>query len=213
MTYTIHGAAKRNIRLYRMWKNMMRRCYDPTVDSYSLYGGRGIVVCNEWHDDPMAFLLWAEGQPGHDTLSLDRRDPNGSYSPENCRFIPLKAQARNRRSNLLLTYNGETRCLAEWCELLGLKIGTVWSRLNRGHTVAEAFQPAGPVAPRCDLTVDGRTMSAEAWAAEVGVSVSTIYTRHRNGKPIIAVRGPSGPKAGSVYVRKPGPMPRRVGAG
>lgn len=213
MTYTIHGAAKRNIRLYRMWCGMMQRCYTPTVKSYPLYGGRGIVVCSDWRANPMTFVDWAVQQKGFATLSLDRRDPNGPYSPENCRFIPLKAQARNRRSNLLLTHNGETRCLAEWCELLGLKIGTVWSRLNRGRTVAEAFQPAATPAPRIDLTIDGKTMSAHEWAAEIGVSVSTIYTRYRKGKPIAAARGPTGPKVGSVYIRKPGPMPRRVGTG
>lgn len=211
MVYIIHGAAKRNIRLYRLWHNMMKRCYDPTVDSYPSYGGRGITVCSTWHDDPMAFALWGETQPGHEVLSLDRKDPNGPYSPENCRFLSVKDQARNRRSNLLLTYDGETKCLAEWCELLGLKVGTVWSRLNRGRTVAEAFQPAGPVAPRRDLTVNGRTMTAQQWASEIGVSVSTIYVRHRKGKPITDIRGPSGPKLNTVYVRKPGPIPRRRG--
>lgn len=211
MTYTIHGAAKRNIRLYRMWGRMIQRCYTPTVESYPLYGGRGITVCAEWHADPMVFVDWAEKQKGSATLSLDRIDPNGPYSPDNCRFLSVKEQARNRRSNLLLTHNGEVRCLAGWCELLGLKVQTVWSRLKRGHTVAEALQPAGPVAPRRDLSVDGRTMSAGAWAAEIGVSVSTIYTRHRKGKSITDSKGPSGPKPTSVYVRKPGPVPRSMG--
>lgn len=213
MTYIIHGAAKRNIRLYRLWLNMRKRCYDPTVDSYSLYGGRGITVCAEWLNDPMAFVEWAEKQDGFATLTIDRKDFNGPYSPDNCRFISTKEQARNRRSNLLLTHNGETKCLAEWCEVLGLNVGTVWSRLNRGETVAEAFRPAGLVAPRRDLTVDGRTMSALAWAAEVGVSVSTIYERHRKGQSITAIRGPSGPKSGSFYIRKPGPKPRTMETG
>lgn len=210
MTYTIHGAAKRNIRLYRIWCGMIQRCYTPTVESYPLYGGRGITVCAEWRTDPMAFVDWAVSQNGSATLTLDRKDSNGPYSPENCRFLSVKEQARNRRSNLLLTYNGETKCLAEWCEVLGLKVGTVWSRLNRGRAVAEAFQPAAPVAPRRDLTVNGRTMTAQQWASEIGVSVSTIYVRHRKGKLITAIRGASGPKADSIYVRKPGPVPRSM---
>jgi predicted DNA-binding transcriptional regulator AlpA len=178
-----------------MWKNMVQRCYTPTVDSYSIYGGRGITVCPEWRDNPMAFVKWAEKQEGHATLSLDRIDSNGPYSPENCRFISMALQQRNRRSNLLLTYKDETKCLAEWCEVLGLKVGTVWSRLNRGRSVAEAFSdPVTPPAPRHDLTVDGRVMTAKQWAAKVGVSVSTIYDRQRKGQPLTAARGPQGPK-------------------
>lgn len=213
MTYKTHGAATRSIRLYRIWGRMLQRCYTPTVESYPLYGGRGIIVCAEWRTDPMAFIDWAVAQKGSATLTLDRIDSNGPYSPENCRFISAKEQARNRRSNLLLTYQGETRCLAEWCEIFGLRVQTVWSRLKRGRTVAEVFLPAAPVAARRDLTVDGRTMSAQAWAKEVGVSVSTIYVRHRKGKSITDIRGPSGPNAGSFYVRKPGPRPRSMETG
>lgn len=209
MSYITHGAAKRNLRLYRMWNGMMQRCYTTTVRSYPLYGGRGIAVCRQWRNDPMAFVLWAEKQPGSETLSIDRINPNGNYTPRNCRFASVTEQARNRRSNLLITREGSTKCLAAWCEELGLDLRVVSARLKRGQTVQEAFQPIPPGSSPVNLTVNGRTMKAEEWAAEVGVSVSTIYQRLQKGQSITAPRGPSGPKPDTVWRVRPGPTPRR----
>ena len=119
-----------NTRLYHIWTSMKRRCYNKTAKEYKYYGARGIAVCSEWKDDFMSFYTWSIANGYNDNLTIDRIDVNGDYEPNNCRWATPKQQARNRRNNRTFTYNGETRCLSEWCEILGLNYHTISVRIN-----------------------------------------------------------------------------------
>jgi len=131
-----HGDSK--TRLYNTWNHMLYRCYNPKHKNYHRYGGRGITVCEEWKKYEN-FRDWAMANGYQEDLSIDRVDVNGSYCPENCRWVTQKEQTRNRSSNCIITLNGESKILIEWCELYGMNYGTVSSRLSRGWTPEEVL--------------------------------------------------------------------------
>lgn len=117
-------------RLHVIWSDMLTRCRNPNSKPYPRYGGRGIKVCKEWELSYQAFKDWAYSN-GYDenapygVCTIDRIDVNGDYCPENCRFIPLAQQGRNKRTNRNVTVSGETHCVAEWAEILGVTPATI----------------------------------------------------------------------------------------
>ncbi len=132
-----HGG--RDTRLYCIWKNMKARCLNAMHDDYSLYGGRGITICDEWICDYKSFADWANGCGYTDALTLDRMDVNGNYCPENCRWVTQKEQCNNTRRNIFVEIDGNTHTLKEWCEKLSLNYGTVSSRVRRGWSPQDAI--------------------------------------------------------------------------
>lgn len=108
---------------------MKRRCYGENVAAYKDYGGRGISVCEEWHDFE-TFRSWAISSGYKEHLTIDRIDVNGNYEPENCRWATVKQQANNRRSNHLIECNGEIHTVSEWADLLDVDQRKLWRALN-----------------------------------------------------------------------------------
>ncbi len=123
--------AQSRTRLYWVWVAMKQRCHNPNDPSYARYGARGIAVCDEWRNDFQAFSDHVGEQPKG--LSIDRINTHGNYEPGNVRWATYTEQARNTRRNHLHTMNGETRCLAEWCEITGEHWTTVKKRIAAGR--------------------------------------------------------------------------------
>ena len=130
-------------RLYKAWESMRQRCYNPKKDHYKDYGGRGIVVCDEWLNDFQAFYDWAMANGYAENLTLDRMDADGNYCPENCRWATVKEQQNNRRNNHLITYNGETHTIAEWSEIVGVNRNTLKGRIRKGLPIEEVLKKKG----------------------------------------------------------------------
>ena len=116
-------------RLFHIWMSMKARCQNPKNPSWKYYGGRGIKICSEWLSSFECFANWAKTHGYSDSLSIDRINVNGDYRPENCRWATNKLQARNKTDNVF--YKG--RCLADWCEELGISRRTVDRRIHRSH--------------------------------------------------------------------------------
>lgn len=132
-----HGMSK--TRLYETWHGMKARCYNKNNINYSNYGGRGIFICSNWLNNFMNFYNWAINNGYKDNLTIDRIDVNGNYCPENCRWITIKKQANNKRTNIIIEYNGKKHTVSEWAEILKIKRCTLEKRLKT-KTVREAFE-------------------------------------------------------------------------
>lgn len=105
-------------RIYRCWDGIKQRCHNKNDCSYKNYGGRGIKLCKEWERfEP--FMKWALENGYRDDLTIDRIDYDGNYCPENCRWATYREQVRNRRNNVWITYNGETKLLIDWIRFFG----------------------------------------------------------------------------------------------
>lgn len=90
-------------RLYAIFKGMKARCFNPNVENYPNYGGRGITVCDEWLNDFTAFRDWALNNGYADDLVIDRINPNGHYEPSNCQWLTVSENTAKRNRELRLT--------------------------------------------------------------------------------------------------------------
>ena len=135
--HTTHNRSKD--RLYHEWQYLKRRCYNPGYKYYERYGGRGISVCEEWKNNFVAFKEWAESNGYDDSLTLDRIDYDGNYEPDNCRWVTRKVQQNNRSSNLFFTIDGETKTLAQWCEIYKVPHERTRYRVKHGWDIVTAL--------------------------------------------------------------------------
>ena len=122
---TTHGHNKN--RIYLTWNQMIQRCTNSNNKEYLNYGGRGIKVCKRW----LKFKNFYEdkGKDWKPWLTLERRDNKRGYYPDNCYWATRKQQARNRRNNLYITYDGKTQLLIEWSKETEIPYGTLYNRI------------------------------------------------------------------------------------
>lgn len=96
-------------------------------------------MCDEWKNDFQAFYDWAMSHGYEDHLTIDRKDNDKGYSPDNCHFISVAEQNQNKRNVILLTHNGETLSAAEWTRRLGVGKNTITTRYHKGWSVEECL--------------------------------------------------------------------------
>lgn len=125
-----HGETKNNIKSpeYQTWSRMKKRCYNSNDKDYHHYGGRGILMNENWKSSFSSFLEDMGRMPDNG-YSIERIDCNKGYTKENCKWIPVKDQPKNTRLTKQITYQDKTQCLADWCRELNLKYSVMRHRV------------------------------------------------------------------------------------
>lgn len=126
-------------KLYHVWYNLIERCTHPGHFAYARYGKRGIKVCDDWKTF-LPFLTWAkqEYKPG---LWLDRKNNNGDYEPDNCRWVTQEESRNNVRGTKRITAFGETKTVSEWVKDQRCKVShsTLAARIKYGYDPEKAI--------------------------------------------------------------------------
>lgn len=144
---TTHGHSRggRITPEFQAYRSMLARCYRPSNIRYPEYGGRGITVCESWRSSFEAFYgdMGPRPSPLH---SLDRRENDGAYSADNCRWATRQVQMRNRSTNLVVRLGSESISLAEAAERSGIPYTTLKARIfvrgwDPDRAVSEAVRP------------------------------------------------------------------------
>lgn len=124
---------------YKSWSHMKERCYNIKCKKYPSYGARGIKICDRWRNSFENFLQDMGLKPGKE-YTIERKDNNSDYSPNNCKWATPKEQARNKRGNKTITFNNKSQTIIEWSEELGIHKDVLYQRLNRlKWSVEKAF--------------------------------------------------------------------------
>lgn len=165
--------------IYARWLLMLKRCENPNYPAYEHYGGRGIRVCEEWHDY-QNFKKWYLEQgfrAPNDKRTTDRIDVNGNYCPENCRLATALEQGQNRRDNHKVLYDNTLMSIRE---IYNLNMSTCRNlpsyhtfrqRIYSGEDPEYALRP--PKQPRM-FTLFGKEYQSKEAAKKFGVSRAAI---------------------------------------
>lgn len=132
-----HNTSTKSVE-YVTWDSMIQRCTNPKSRTYQRYGAVGIKVCERWLD----FVnFYADmGDRPSSSHSLDRYpDYNGNYEPTNCRWATNKEQARNKKNNIWIEYDGKKLVAADWARITGISFPTIVRRIRLGVPVEDAL--------------------------------------------------------------------------
>lgn len=113
---------------------MIERCYKSNSVSYRFYGKRDIKVCEQWLDSKyglLNFYIWAYNNGYEPELTIERKDSNKNYEPENCKWATPKEQANNTRKNVFITYKNKTLTISQWADLLKINYKCFWWRIKK----------------------------------------------------------------------------------
>jgi len=183
-----HGL--RGTQAYEAYAHIVQRCTNPKDKAYRYYGARGITC------EFISFeKFYAEvGAPPGPDYSIDRKDNNLSYQAGNLRWATRQEQMSNTRHNHLLTYNGETKTMAEWARQVGMNRKVLDRRLRLGWTIEEAL--TAPVRNNRWLTYAGETLTLTDWARKVGLRRNCLEGRLQRGwSPEEALTLPLAPRS------------------
>lgn len=133
-TFKKHG--KWRSRAYHAWESIVQRCKNRNNKQFKNYGKRGIGVCDRWLSFENFYKDMGDPQKG---MSIDRVNNNGDYEPSNCRWATNKEQNRNKRTNVIIEYHGQKRCVQDWAEITGIHANTIHQRMKKRWPLTAVF--------------------------------------------------------------------------
>jgi len=132
-----HGMSKHPI--YKLWVDIKKRCFNEKSEAYKNYGGRGIVMCDEWKNDFMIFYDWAINNGYVKGLEIDRENNDLGYCASNCRFVDRIVNANNTRKNKYITFNSETKTLSQWARAYNISPLVLYTRVKNNWDMLDAL--------------------------------------------------------------------------
>lgn len=173
----IHGHARDTgaSDTYSTWESMVSRCHNPNNPCFNAYGGRGILVCDEWRIFEK-FLRDMGQRPSRD-YSIDRIDNDTGYQPGNCRWATKREQQRNRRDCNYVEIQGRRMCMTEASEVTGLSVGALRLRQRRGERLDAPRNTSPSTARARRILVGGIEMTIAEAASNLGLSLNAVRSR------------------------------------
>ena len=136
LSATRHGMSR--TRPYGIWNSMKRRCNNPDARLARWYSG--VVYDPRWEQFEN---FWADMKDSYaDHLTIDRIDSFTGYSKTNCRWVDMKAQSRNRSSNIWLEHEGQKLCVTDYAKAVGLPRALIYKRLETGCAIENLTKPS-----------------------------------------------------------------------
>lgn len=130
---TTHGGA--GTLEWVIWRGMRARCLYKCHPSYPWYGGKGIKVCERWSN--FENFLRDMGKAPGPGYSIERKRTSGDYEPSNCYWLHRKKQNRNKSNNIRVTFQGKTKCLADWADHFGISYGRFYRQYRAGKSFVQ----------------------------------------------------------------------------
>ena len=174
---------KRTHGMYRstehaIWRGILQRCTNDNNAAFASYGGRGIEICPRWVTSFEAFYEDMGPRPSLDH-SVERRDNDQGYNPDNCYWATRTEQSNNRKNNVKVEVHGVEMSASQAARLTGLNATTLRKRIRAGVDSSVLLKPQ-----RTDgqnetsfFDFEGKSLTAAGWAAEKGMSARTVADR------------------------------------
>lgn len=131
-----HGLTSSGIkppRLYNIWRDIKARCYNKNSINYKDYGGRGIIMCDEWKNDFQSFYTWSISNGYQDNLQINRIDNNGHYEINNCNWITSLENSNNKRNNKYYIFNNKIQTISQWSRELNVEKSVLRKRIIKNN--------------------------------------------------------------------------------
>lgn len=158
---------------YRIWSSMKQRCTDKNYSGYYKYGARGIQIDPNWKSFERFYEdMGNRPSPKH---SIERKNNNGHYCKENCRWATAKEQANNTRRSRIIVINSQSKTLAQWSEICHISSSTLRNRIERGMEAKYAIETLPKKAKI--LRLGNKSQPINLWSKELNIALTTLYSR------------------------------------